>query len=179
MKDTGFRVPAEKAHRLPGFYFFDRQSNTLQPFEDTAQSTWLAEPPFEAGAGGLAGTIEDYFAFSRMLLNKGHYGREQILSRASVELMTCDQITPENRVGAELFFGSHSSWGFGVGIDTRRTQIYENPGRFGWTGGFGTTAYVDPSEGLIGILFTQRMMDSPDPPRVFTDFWTTAYGAIE
>jgi len=178
MKDTGFRVPAGKANRLPGFYFFDRQSKTLQPFEDTAQSTWLAEPPFESGAGGLVATIDDYFAFSRMLLNKGHHGREQILSRASVELMTSDQLTPENRAGAELFFGTHSSWGFGVGIDTRRTHIYENPGRFGWTGGFGTTAYIDPAEGLIGILFTQRMMDSPEAPHVFTDFWTTAYGAM-
>jgi CubicO group peptidase (beta-lactamase class C family) len=179
MKDTAFRVPAEKARRLPGFYLFDRQSNGLRPFEDTAQSTWLAEPRFEAGAGGLVGTIDDYCAFARMLLNKGRHGREQILSRASVELMTSDQLTPENHIGAELFFGSHSSWGFGVGIDTRRTQVYENPGRFGWTGGFGTTAYVDPAEGLIGILFTQRLMDSPDPPRVFTDFWTTAYGAMK
>ena len=53
-----------------------------------------------------------------------------------------------------------------------------HPGRFGWTGGFGTTAYTDPAEGMIGILFTQRMMDSPEPPKVFTDFWTLAYQAI-
>ena len=178
MKDTGFRVPAEKANRLPGFYFFDRPSQTLQPFEDTAQSTWLAEPPFESGSGGLVATIDDYYAFARMLLNKGRHGREQILSRATVELMTSDQLTPENRVGAELFFGTHSSWGFGLSVDTRRTHIYENPGRFGWTGGFGTSAYVDPAEGLIGILLSQRMMDSPEAPRVFTDFWTTAYAAM-
>jgi len=25
---------------------------------------------------------------------------------------------------------------------------------------------------------TQRMMDSPEPPKVFTDFWTLAYGAV-
>ena len=37
------------------------------------------------------------------------------------------------------------------------------------------TAYTDPAEGMIGILFTQRMMDSPDPPPVFTDFWTLAW----
>ena len=30
----------------------------------------------------------------------------------------------------------------------------------------------------LGILFTQRMMDSPEPPIVFTDFWTLAYGAL-
>jgi hypothetical protein len=32
---------------------------------------------------------------------------------------------------------------------------------------------------MIGILFTQRMMDSPEPAKVFTDFWTLAYGAME
>jgi len=32
---------------------------------------------------------------------------------------------------------------------------------------------------MIGILFTQRMTDSPEPPKVFTDFWSTAYGAME
>jgi len=31
---------------------------------------------------------------------------------------------------------------------------------------------------MVGILLTQRMMDSPEPPRVFTDFWTAAYAAI-
>jgi hypothetical protein len=45
--------------------------------------------------------------------------------------------------------------------------------------GFGTTAYVDPAKNIIGILFTQRMMDSPEPPPVFTDFWTLAYAAME
>jgi hypothetical protein len=40
-------------------------------------------------------------------------------------------------------------------------------------------AYIDPAEGIIGILFTQRMMDSPEPPKVFTDFWTLGYEATE
>jgi CubicO group peptidase (beta-lactamase class C family) len=66
-----------------------------------------------------------------------------------------------------------------LAVDTQRREIYHNAGRFGWTGGFGTIAYVDPAERLIGILFTQRMMDSPEPPRVFTDFWTCAYQAVD
>jgi hypothetical protein len=32
---------------------------------------------------------------------------------------------------------------------------------------------------MIGILFTQRLIDSPEPPKVFTDFRTLAYGAME
>jgi CubicO group peptidase (beta-lactamase class C family) len=66
-----------------------------------------------------------------------------------------------------------------MNVDIRREEIYHSPGRYGWTGGYGTTAYTDPAGAIIGILFTQRMMDSPDPPRVFTDFWTLAYGAIQ
>jgi len=179
MKDTAFYVPPEKLDRLPRFYFFNRQTSTLEFFDDPANSAWRSQPPFESGGGGLVSTIDDYFAFSRMMLNKGRHGREQILSRATVELMTSDHITPEQRAGADIFFGTHSSWGLGMAVDTQRKEIYHTPGRFGWTGGFGTTAYTDPAEGMIGILFTQRMMDSPEAPKVFTDFWTLAYGAME
>jgi CubicO group peptidase (beta-lactamase class C family) len=179
MKDTAFYVPPEKIERLPACYFFNSQTNMLDVYDDAANSSWRPEPPFESGGGGLVSTIDDYFAFSRMMLNKGRHGREQILSRASVELMTSDQLTPEQRAGSEIFFGTHSSWGLGMAVDIRRNQIFHTPGRFGWTGGFGTTAYIDPAEGMIGILFTQRMMDSPEPPKVFTDFWILAYGAME
>jgi hypothetical protein len=33
------------------------------------------------------------------------------------------------------------------------------------------------AENLTGILLTQRMMDLPQPPAVFRDFWTLAYQA--
>jgi CubicO group peptidase (beta-lactamase class C family) len=48
-------------------------------------------------------------------------------------------------------------------------------GRFGWDGGYGTSWYSDPGEQLTGILLTQRIMDSPKPPRVMVDFWATLY----
>jgi CubicO group peptidase (beta-lactamase class C family) len=179
MKDTAFHVPPEKIDRLTEFYRFNHQTNTLDVFDDVANTAWRVEPPFESGGGGLVSTIDDYFAFSRMMLNKGRHHREQILSPATVELMTSDQLTPEQRAGSEIFFGDHSSWGLGMAVDIQRKEIFHTPGRFGWTGGFGTTAYTDPQEGMIGILFTQRMMDSPEPPKVFTDFWTLAYGAME
>jgi CubicO group peptidase (beta-lactamase class C family) len=179
MKDTAFHVPPEKLDRMPEFYRFNHQTNTLDVFEDVANSAWRSQPPFESGGGGLVSTIDDYFAFSRMMLHKGRHRREQILSRATVELMTSDQLTPELRAGSEIFFGDYSSWGLGMAVDIQRREIFHTPGRFGWTGGFGTTAYADPQEGMIGILFTQRMMESPEPPKVFTDFWTLAYGAME
>src|SRR5258705_168164 len=66
-----------------------------------------------------------------------------------------------------------------MAVDIQRKESSRTRGRFGWDGGFGTSASADPAEGMIGILFTQGMMDSPEPPKVFSDFWTLAYGAME
>jgi CubicO group peptidase (beta-lactamase class C family) len=121
--------------RLPGFYFFNRKTNTLDFFEDHAKTAWQVEPPFESGGGGLVSTIDEYFAFSKMMLNKGRHGREQILSRASVDLMTYDQTPPEQRTISALFFEDYSSWGLGVAVDIARREVYQFPGRFGWTAG--------------------------------------------
>jgi hypothetical protein len=70
-----------------------------------------------------------------MMLNKGRHGREQILSRASVDLMTSDQTPPEQRTISALFFEDYSSWGLGVAVDIARREVYQFPGRFGWTAG--------------------------------------------
>ena len=94
MKDTGFHVPSEKLGRLSDFYFLNRQTNTLDLFDGAADSAWRTEPMFDSGAGGLVSTLDDYFAFCRMMFNQGWHGREPILSRAAVELMTSDQVTP-------------------------------------------------------------------------------------
>jgi CubicO group peptidase (beta-lactamase class C family) len=172
-------VPPEKRDRLPTSYTFNHQTNTLTLYDGVNDTAWGSEPPFESAGGGLVSTLDDYFAFCRMMLNKGRHGRQQILARATIDLMTSDQLTPEQRVGAEAFFGGYRSWGLGMSIDIRREEIFHTPGRFGWDGGLGTSAYTDPAEGMIGILFTQRMLDSPQLPRAFTDFWTLAYEAME
>jgi CubicO group peptidase (beta-lactamase class C family) len=179
MKSTAFRVPPDKIERLSASYVFNHQTQALELYDEVATSAWREEPAFESGGGGLASTVDDYFAFSRMMLNKGRCGHEQVLSRASVDLMTSDQLTPQQREGSEIFLGANRSWGFGMAVDTKRDELFRTPGRFGWDGGLGTSAYTDPVERMIGILFTQRMMDSPQPPPVFKDFWTLAYGAIE
>ena len=181
MKDTGFSVPAEKIDRLAMAYRSDFTTGELTLIDDPAKSNWSSPPAFESGAGGLVSTVDDLYAFGQMLLNKGTYGDVRILSRPSVELMTTDQLTPEQKAipGLVPGFWEDHGWGFGVAIDTKRTQIYASPGRFGWFGGYGTSWYVDPAEGVIGILLTQAAFASADPPAIEPDFWTTAYQAIE
>lgn len=114
-----------------------------------------------------------------MLLDRGRHRDERILSRPSVELMTTDQLTTAQKQGAELFFGAGASWGLGGAVITRRTEVWATPGRYGWDGGYGSSAHLDPVEDMAGILMTTRMMESPRLPRVFSDFWTSAYQAID
>ena len=178
MKDTAFYVPREKLHRLPHSYVANPATGKLVLFDEPANSRWGAPPTFPSGGGGLVSTADDYLAFCRMMLHKGRHGRERILSRPSVELMTTDHLTQQQKDEARLFFGDGLGWGFGLSVVTRRTG-FGAPGRFGWDGGAGTSGYTDPAEELIGILMTQRMMDSPTPPKVFRDFWTAAYSAID
>ncbi len=178
-EDTAFSVPASKLDRLPGCYQFNHDSKKLEVFDGAGNSEYSRPPAFESGAGGLVSTVDDYYAFCRMMLNKGVCGRDRILVQASVESMTSDQLTPGQRKGAEIFFGSHSSWGFGMGVNIQQDEPWTVPGRFGWDGGFGTSAYSDPKNDFIGILLTQRMMDSPEPPAVFKEFWTFAYRSLE
>jgi len=184
MKDTDFHVPVNKLHRLASSYVYNAQ-NTAQLYDGVKDSQWSRPPPFPSGSGGLGGlvsTVDDYFAFCKMMLGKGLYdaqSKTRILSPTSIELMTQDQLTPQQKTGAEPFFGKYKSWGLGMAVNIRRDEYGGAIGRFGWDGGSGTSAYTDPKQDLIGILMTQRMMTSPEPPPVFVDFWKSAYRAIE
>ncbi len=82
-------------------------------------------------------------------------------------------------VPAGLFLGDNRGWGFGVSVVTRRDDVSSVPGRYGWDGGFGTSWSSDPREQVVAILLTQRLWDSPRPPRVYLDFWTSAYQTID
>jgi CubicO group peptidase (beta-lactamase class C family) len=81
-------------------------------------------------------------------------------------------------MNAGSFLPESRGWGFGVSVVTKHTDLAEVPGRFGWDGGYGTSAYVDPTEGLIGVQFTQQLWTSPSAPPVQRDFWTAVYQAI-
>ena len=179
MKDTAFFVPQNKLDRFATAYVRDRETGQLKVFDDPATGAFAQPPVFENASGGLVSTADDFNAFAQMMLNGGRLGSERILSRPSVELMTTDQILSEQKQGSELFFNDNRGWGFGVGVITRRDHLCNIPGRYGWEGGFGTSWYSDPSEKLTGILFTQRLMDSPQLPPVMADFWTLVYQAID
>jgi CubicO group peptidase (beta-lactamase class C family) len=180
MKDTGFFVPAVKLNRFPTEYWNNFQTGALEVYDEPS-GQWAHPPAFPSGAGGLVSTVDDYLAFSRMMLNRGALGKHRILSPASVQAMTTDQLTLEQKSASGLtegYFGNHG-WGFGVSLVTRRVSPAEPVGMYGWNGGLGTSWNADPKHNLTGILLTQRAWTSPKPPPVCQDFWSSIYQLFE
>ena len=181
MSDTGFSEPSTEVDRLPTSYSTDPETGTLDVYDEAEGGQWSRPPAFPSGGGGLVSTAGDYLAFAQMLLNEGRHGRERILSRPSVETMTTDQLTPEQKAASDFvpgFFDSNG-WGFGVSMVTRRDDVTGPVGRYGWDGGLGTSWHSDPREDMVTILMTQSAWTSPSPPNVCLDFWTSAYQAID
>jgi CubicO group peptidase (beta-lactamase class C family) len=179
MDDTAFHVPPEKQERFVSAYGADPESGALVLADPGENGAWSKLPPFPDGGGDLVSTIDDYLLFARMLLGGGVYSGTRILSRPSVELLATDHLTAENRRSGGLLpgFWDTTGWGFGVQVRTARSGPAA-VGQYGWNGGLGTVWFNDPRERLIGILLTQRLWQSPQPPAVAVDFETTAYAAL-
>ena len=176
MADTGFSVPVATLDRLATSYWVAPETGALALYDEAVGGQWSRPPAFPSGAGGLVSTVDDYLTFGQMLLNQGKHGSTRILSRPSVEAMTTDQLTAEQRASAGPFLGDNRSWGFGVSVVTKCDDVAAVPGRFGWDGGLGTSWSSDPKEDMVAILMTQCL---GFPSGVYTDFWTLAYQAID
>ncbi|MEW1793100.1 serine hydrolase domain-containing protein [Streptomyces niveus] len=172
MVDTGFEVPAGKRGRVP-YYYRQSEAGSLEPI-DTPDGQWSTVPPFPSGAGGLVSTLDDWYAFARMLLADGETdaGRS-LLSPASVRQMTTDHLTRSQRDAGTLFLEGQG-WGFGGSVDVQTLDPWNVPGRYGWVGGTGTAAHITPSTGLVTILLTQLEAQGPVPSSVLRDFWRYA-----
>ncbi|MFC8260668.1 serine hydrolase domain-containing protein [Streptomyces sp. NPDC057291] len=188
MKETGFHVRADQLHRLPPLYAPDPETGEFHVWDEAEGGRHSAPPAFQGGGGGLNSTADDYHAYFRMLLNGGRHGGERILSRAAVELMTTNRLTPEQQAARKelatsnvhISFGQgqHGGWGFGMAVRTYRGD-YAPIGQFGWDGGSGASTYADPVNNLTGILLSQVGASVPNSVQLMHDFWTTLYQAID
>lgn len=154
MSGTGFWLPAARAGELPAQYQTDPETSLPSENTDTGPDVWTRPPSFPSGAGGLASTIDDLLGFARMLLDGGVHGGTRLLSEQSVEAMTTNHLTPEQIAAARPLLDG-SGWGYGLAVTVAPDDISAVPGRYGWSGGYGTTWFNDPHERLIGIALTQ------------------------
>ncbi len=170
MVDTGFWVPEAERGRLTSLYQRAGGAGGLD-LVDGPDGAWTSPPAFPSGAGGLVSTVDDWAAFGRMLLDRGLGPEgEPVLSEASVAAMTTDELDDTQRAAGGIFLDGQS-WGFGGGVDVAPVERWQEPGRYGWVGGTGTTAYVSFASGRVMVLLTQVMMTGPTALPVMEAFW--------
>jgi len=171
MADTGFEVSASKLDRFTSYY----RTGPAGGLElvDAPGGQWSNLPAFPSGAGGLVSTVDDWHRFARMLLAGGSLGGRQLLSAASVQQMTTDQLTPSQRDASRLFLEGQG-WGFGGSVDVEAIDPWNVTGRYGWVGGTGTAAHVTASSGAVAVLLSQLELVGPTPPALMREFWQHA-----
>jgi len=169
MVDTAFWVPADKVERLTTFYAGGPSGLELVDRGD-ASSWWASPPALSDGSGGLVSTLDDVWAFQRMLAAGGWHDGERFLSRESFDALTTNRLTDAQIAASTLFLGPSGGWGLGMGTP------YAGTGSFGWDGGTGTSSRTEPRHATSAILLTQRAFDNPLPPPIFQDLWACAWG---
>ena len=154
MHETGFWLPLEITQRLPSYYMTNVVTGQLERRDVSTPAEWASPPALPSGAGGLLGTSDDFLAFARLLLNKGVYDGRRLLSEESVNLMTTNHLTPVQIADGGPLLGGRG-WGFGMGVAPEPDAEWPVPGRYGWSGGYGTTWFNDPHRGIVAIAMTQ------------------------
>lgn len=174
MKDTAFWVPAEKQSRFTTQYLAG-ENDDLADY-DRPEGQWSRPPQLESGAGGLVSTVDDMLAFGAMLLADGG----KVLSKASVDAMTQNQLTADVRERSSFVKGFFESngWGFGGAVLIRDNPEDPPIGAYGWDGGLGSSFYVHRADRWIGVLLTNRSRTSPSPPVERQDFWKSTRAVL-
>jgi CubicO group peptidase (beta-lactamase class C family) len=154
MKDTAWWVPADKRSRLAETLDSDPQKAVMLPgyrqFENPVGKSYLK------GGAGLVGTAEDYLKFAQMVLNGGEFEGRRYLSKKTVDFMLSDHAVG---MGGTTIASTGPGYGFGLGFAVRlHDGMAWVPGSKGdamWAGAWGTSFWIDPKEGLVGILMSQ------------------------
>jgi CubicO group peptidase (beta-lactamase class C family) len=140
---------------------------------DPPDGAFSRPPQLEELSGGLVSTVADVLRFYTAMADGG----TPVITAASLAEMTSDQLTEAQRASGAPFVDEATSWGLGTGVDLEAARPGLAPGRWGWTGGTGTCAYVDPMRDTVSVMLTQRAMTGPeDGPDAF---WAAVAEAAE
>ena len=163
MKDTSFMVAARKADRFAANYQRE-PDKTLKLIDDPERSSYLKQPTFFSGGGGLTGTTADYFRFCEMLRRGGELDGARILGPRTIEIMHRNHLAGGKDL-TQMAIGGFSETanegvGFGLGFAMTLGQVETGAlggGDYYWGGAASTIFWVDPKEDMVVVFMTQLM----------------------
>ena len=117
-----------------------------------ANPNGMSSPVYFMGSGCLISTPLDYIPFGAMLANGGSLNGKQLMGKKTVEMMRAMHIP-------DTLPGRAAGEGYGLGVrvvtDHAKNGTMLSDGTFGWSGVYGTHFFVDPVEGVVGVLMVQ------------------------
>lgn len=127
-----------------------------------------SDTDFPEGGSGLVSTAADYMRFALMLWNEGEYRGARVLRAETVQDMRRLHV-PSGVLAGEGIDGM--GWGLGMAVtaDAQASRTPDRDGDFWWAGYFGSTFFVSPATGLVGVLLSQNEPGpySDDPVAIY------------
>ncbi|CUH41522.1 serine hydrolase domain-containing protein [Ruegeria atlantica] len=181
MAETGFSVPKGAGDRFASLYTplaGDAMAlNSAETGDDTLRLTdETGASPFEkattfSGGGGLVSTIDDYVKFTEMMRNRGQGNGHRLLGPKTVDFMLQNHLPGDIASMGPQSFAEQPMEGMGFGlagsviINPGRTRTPGSLGDFSWGGMASTFFWIDRSNDLSAVFFTQLSPSSSYPSR--------------
>ena len=183
MEDTKFDLTDADRERFQPLYRKPQLQfglNGIAPAEGTPRITdqyddldYAPGTKKQLGGEGLVSTFSDYRKFCEMLLNGGQYNGQQIISKASLDLMTTTVTPPQ------LSSGYSSGFGYAYSVFNLVEPALDGTGSpagiFGWSGAHNTHFWIDPTNGIYGLFMTRT---TPFSFEIQKHFRAAVYGAL-
>ncbi|MEE4162800.1 MAG: serine hydrolase domain-containing protein [Woeseiaceae bacterium] len=182
MSDTHFIVPEDELPRLATAYAKSAQGE-LTPIPYSRPTG-----DFFSGGGGLKSTARDYILFLQAVLKGGELNGVRILSAASVQLMSQNQIgdleaaatmtTWNPRLSNDVDFspGSVDKFGLGFLINGDPVPGGRPAGSLAWAGLYNSYYWIDTENDICGVVITQILpFYDPDVLALLSEFETAVY----
>jgi CubicO group peptidase (beta-lactamase class C family) len=166
MTDTAFHAPEADHGRVAALYVPGPEGRAVR-YEAGGRAA-LRPPAMLSGGGGLVSSAADYHRFTQMLLRGGELDGARLLGRATVDFMTRNHLpggVELEQIARPTFSETaFSGMGFGLGFSVvespAENKVLSSAGEFAWGGAASTGFWVDPTEEITALFFTQLLPSS-------------------
>ena len=153
MNETKFYITKEERERFQPLFI---NSNSLKGF-----TNYLDEMSYDIdnrayfGGEGLVSTMKDYSNFCKMLLNRGTFNGNKIISSSSIDMMTSKYSVGKPDEFASI--GDPFYYGFSLFVldDTKLDGTNSSKGIYGWSGYHNTHFWIDDEKQLFGLFMSR------------------------
>ena len=182
MNSTANYIFGDMEERLVANYYIPKGGTiqNLEIYSADRDAKFVGPRGTVSGFQRVATTVNDYGKLMQMLANGGKYNGVNLIGRKSIDLLRTNTLSDE--IIEQDFSNSYlAGYGYGYGLrtmmDKYKGQHNGSIGAFGWTGGSGTWAEADPSEG-VSIVYMHNIQPNLEEYHHLL-MRAVAYGCLE